>query len=66
MALDPALAGRVSKLRQRRLGNPMRSPTGLLAWLTHLSDSELSRDARGQFYDDVRQAILLPGAEDAD
>ncbi|MCL6250088.1 hypothetical protein M3P36_03355 [Altererythrobacter sp. KTW20L] len=65
MALDPALAGAL-KAAAKEAGQPDAVANRLLAWLTNMSDSELSRDARGQFYDDVRQAVLLPGADDAD
>ncbi|MBV2149038.1 hypothetical protein KRZ98_12185 [Sphingobium sp. AS12] len=65
MALDPALAGAL-KAAANEAGQPDAVANRLLAWLTHMSDSELSRDARGQFYDAVRQAVLLPGAGNAD
>jgi len=65
MALDPALAGAL-KAATKELGQPDAVANRLLAWLTQMSDQDLSRDARGQFYDEVRQALLLPEAGDAD
>jgi len=65
MALDPALAGAL-KAATKELGQPDAVANRLLAWLTQMSDQDLSRDARGQFYDEVRQALVLPEAGDAD
>jgi len=65
MALDPALAGAL-KSATKELGQPDAVANRLLAWLTQMSDQDLSRDARGQFYDEVRQALVLPEAGDAD
>ena len=65
MALDPALAGAL-KAATKESGQPDAVANRLLAWLTQMSDQDLSRDARGQFYDEVRQALVLPEAGDAD
>lgn len=65
MALDPALAGAL-KTAAKEAGQPDAVANRLLAWLTQMSDNELSRDARGQFYDEVRQALLLPESQGED
>lgn len=65
MALDHALSSAI-KAATKELGQPDAVANRLLAWLTRMSDQDLSRETRGQFYDEVRQALVLPEAEDAD
>ncbi len=65
MALDPALASAL-KTAAKEAGQSEAVANRLLAWLTQMSDQELSVDARGAFYDEVRQALTLPEANDAD
>ncbi len=65
MALDSALSEAV-RTAAREAGQADAVANRLLAWLTQMSDSELSRDAKAQFYDEVRQALNLGDAQDAD
>ncbi len=65
MALDPALS---DALRQAasEAGQPEAVAKRLAAWLARLSDGQLSREASAQFYEEVRQALAIEGASDAD
>lgn len=66
MALDAALTEAI-KSATREEGQSDAVANRLLAWLTQLSDSELSRDAKGQFYQAVLDAVQLSTeADDAD
>lgn len=66
MALDTALTEAITRAAQEEgQGNAVASR--LLAWLTQLSDQEISRDSKGQFYQSVLDELVLPAeADDAD
>jgi hypothetical protein len=64
MALDPALIEAV-KEASSEAGHPDSLAKRLLAWLTRMSDGELSREADAQFYADVRKALEPEGEDDA-
>lgn len=65
MALDRALS---DALRQatREAGQADTVANRLSAWLTRLSDEELSRETGAKFYDEVRAELKIDGASDAD
>ena len=65
MALDPALTDAVRKATADS-GQPDAVASRVLAWLTRLSDGELSRDTNAQFYNETRQVMKIEGASDAD
>jgi hypothetical protein len=58
MALDAALSEAIrTATRNARQGDAVAKR--LLAWLTRLSEDELSREANAQFYDELRQSLTL-------
>lgn len=66
MALDTALTEAI-KTAAREEGQGDAVASRLLAWLTQLSDSEISRDSKAQFYQAVLDALALPvETDDAD
>lgn len=66
MALDAALTEAI-KTAAREEGQDDAVASRLLAWLTQLSDSEITRDSKAQFYQAVLEALTLPEeADDAD
>jgi hypothetical protein len=65
MALDRALSNALREAT-REAGQADTVASRLLAWLTRLSDEELSREAGAKFYDEVRAELKVDGAGDAD
>lgn len=63
MALDPALIQGVTEAASEA-GHPPSLAKRLLAWLTHLSDGDLSRESNAQFYADVRKTLEPEGESD--
>lgn len=66
MALDAALTEAI-KTATREEGQGDAVASRLLAWLTQLSDSEISRESKAQFYQAVLESLNLPAeVDDAD
>lgn len=65
MALDLALIEAVKEAASEA-GHPESFAKRLLAWLTRMSEGELSRESDAQFYADVRNALVSEGAGDED
>jgi hypothetical protein len=64
MALDPALADAL-RAATAEAGQPEGVAKRLIAWLTHMSDGELSRETHAQLYDETRQTLKLEEGGDA-
>lgn len=62
MALDRALTDAV-RAAAREADQPDAVASRLLAWLGKLSDGELSREGNAQFYDELRQSLLIEAGD---
>lgn len=65
MALDPALKAALQQAAQEE-GQSEAFANRVLAWFSHLSDEELSRETYAQFYAQVCSELDIDGVADAD